>query len=143
MTLMHSEFTIHPTKIKGKDRPRYRRIGKFVSTYTPKATKNFEEDVANQFIEQCGKISQEYKNCEITVELSVGMAMPKSWSKKKKEQMRGKGNTSTPDLDNIVKAIFDALNGIAYEDDSQITFFSVSKHWEDENYIKGNITYIK
>ena len=140
---MDKEFEIKPDKIKGKDRPRYRRIGRFVSTYTPKATKTFEQDVATQFVEQCGKVLDEYKDCEVMIQLSIGMKMPDSWSKKKKNQMRGKGNISKPDLDNVVKAIFDGLNGLAYKDDSQITYFSVSKHWEDENYIKGSINYIK
>ena len=29
-------------------------------------------------------------------------------------------NTGTPDLDNLIKAVSDALNGVAYEDDSQV-----------------------
>ena len=140
---MKNDFEIKPEKIKGKDRPRYRRIGRFVSTYTPKATKTFEQDISSQFIEQCGIVSDEYKDCEVIIHLVVGTAMPKSWSKKRKDQMRGKGNVSKPDADNIVKAIFDGLNGIAYKDDCQITNFSISKKWADENYIKGSVNYIK
>lgn len=34
-----------------------------------------------------------------------------------------------PDTDNIAKLVLDALNGYAYEDDSQVVWLLVSKHW--------------
>lgn len=137
------QFEIYPSKIKGKERPRYRRVGNFVSTYTPKGTKSFEDEIRTQFLEQCGEDVKNLKHCEIGIELSIGIKMPKSWSMKKKELLRGMGHTSKPDIDNIEKAIFDALNGVAYDDDRQIAFHSSYKHWEDENYIRGSIYYVK
>jgi len=38
------------------------------------------------------------------------LPMPKSWSKKKKEQMYLKPATSRPDLDNLIKALWDAVH---------------------------------
>jgi Holliday junction resolvase RusA-like endonuclease len=61
--------------------------------------------------------------------------MPKSWSKKKKAVMWGKPHTSKPDIDNLVKAILDALNGVAFNDDSQIWEIQSSKIWTDEPYV--------
>lgn len=37
------------------------------------------------------------------------------------------------DLDNTVKSICDALNGIAYEDDSQIVQLLTTKHLDRDN----------
>jgi Holliday junction resolvase RusA-like endonuclease len=47
--------------------------------------------------------------------------MPQSWSAKKKASMCGTGCRSKPDIDNLFKALLDAL----YEDDAHI--FSVSR----------------
>jgi Holliday junction resolvase RusA-like endonuclease len=51
--------------------------------------------------------------------------MPKSWSKKKREQMHGKPHQQKPDVDNFAKAVLDAL----FEDDSHIHDIRVSKIW--------------
>ncbi|WP_279284564.1 RusA family crossover junction endodeoxyribonuclease [Clostridium sporogenes] len=40
--------------------------------------------------------------------------------------------TIKPDVDNIAKVILDSLNGLAYKDDKQIIFCSISK-WYGEN----------
>ncbi|MEX5590971.1 RusA family crossover junction endodeoxyribonuclease, partial [Pseudomonas urmiensis] len=37
--------------------------------------------------------------------------------------------TKKPDADNIAKAVTDALNGLAYKDDSQIVILSVYKQY--------------
>lgn len=53
------------------------------------------------------------------------MPMPKSWSKKKKADMEGTAHKQRPDIDNLAKALFDAL----YSDDSHIYSISLSKFW--------------
>ena len=58
----------------------------------------------------------------ITIMLLFAFEIPKSWTKAKKEVAR-QGfvpHTSTPDLDNLVKLVTDALNGVVYKDDRQI-----------------------
>ena len=37
-------------------------------------------------------------------------------------------DTFKPDVDNIAKAVLDALNGVAFEDDSQVVRLRCSKH---------------
>lgn len=56
-------------------------------------------------------------------------AMPKSWSKKKREAMFGRPHTQKPDLSNVRKAVEDALNRIAYADDSQVAACTDTKVW--------------
>lgn len=55
--------------------------------------------------------------------------IPKSTSKRNKEKMllRQILPTKKPDADNIAKVICDALNGIAYRDDTQIVSLVVTK----------------
>ena len=68
----------------------------------------------------------------MTVDIYRGI--PASWTKKKQEQAeRGIVKpTLKPDVDNYVKAIKDALNGIVYHDDSQVTCLVISKHYARE-----------
>ncbi len=40
--------------------------------------------------------------------------------------------TLKPDTDNIAKVVCDALNGVAYHDDKQITSLTVDKVWADD-----------
>ena len=47
---------------------------------------------------------------------------PQSWSRKKKQMALANEikHTSKPDIDNLVKGLFDSLNGIVFEDDKNI-----------------------
>ncbi len=55
------------------------------------------------------------------------LPIPKSWSKKKKEEMRGDYHRQKPDRDNIDKAILDTL----FKDDSGIAIGNLTKKWDD------------
>ena len=55
------------------------------------------------------------------------IAMPESWSKKKKAALRGKPHFGKPDRDNIDKAILDAL----FPDDRGVTSGALLKFWDD------------
>ncbi len=61
--------------------------------------------------------------------------MPKSWSKKQKEKMNGMAHKQKPDLDNLLKALFDAV----YEEDSHIWNYEASKVWAYEGGITVEI----
>lgn len=50
---------------------------------------------------------------------------PKSYSKKKMRQLDGEPHLQTPDLDNLIKALLDAL----YDDDSHIWELTARKIW--------------
>lgn len=60
------------------------------------------------------------------------MAMPGSWSKTKRELMRGKPHQQKPDLDNMIKALGDALHA----DDSGLWDYRASKLWADDGGIE-------
>lgn len=59
------------------------------------------------------------------------LPMPKSWSKKKKIRHDGKPHMNIPDLDNITKALGDAI----YKEDSSIYDIHVTKLWGYEGKI--------
>jgi len=54
--------------------------------------------------------------------------VPKSWSKKKKKLYHGTLHQSQPDIDNLVKAVFDSL---VSEDKYVGHIGSISKQWVD------------
>ena len=70
---------------------------------------------------------------------------PKSISKKKREDMlTGKiWPAKKPDSDNIAKVVLDALNGIAYHDDTQIIKLSVTKAYKEEAYLSVTLMELK
>lgn len=57
--------------------------------------------------------------------------MPKSWSKKKKNEFRGQDHEQRPDMDNFVKALWDCL----LNEDSSCSYLVASKKWADEGSI--------
>lgn len=120
-------FTV-PGEPVGKARPRMTRAG---HTYTPGKTVSYEN-----LVKLCFR--NVYPNWvpvedKITVALHAYYSIPKSASKKKQVLMHdGRIRpTKKPDVDNIMKAIADALNGIAYKDDSQIVSASINKWYSD------------
>lgn len=59
------------------------------------------------------------------------LPMPASWSKKKKMAMVGMSHQAKPDLDNLIKALGDAV----YQDDSHLWKYSAEKVWGTEGKI--------
>ena len=71
---------------------------------------------------------------QIKADIKAYYPIPKSTSKKQHQAMLD-GQirpTKKPDWDNIGKIICDALNGIAYKDDSAIVEAMVEKYYSDE-----------
>lgn len=105
-----------------KGRPRFSRGG---HAYTPKKTELYEALIREKY----GK--REFYDCPIWVRLIFSMPIPKSYPKWKLAAIN-QGilkHEKTPDLDNLAKAVLDALNGVAYKDDSKITRLILSKHY--------------
>lgn len=66
-----------------------------------------------------------------SVHLTFYLAMPKSWSQKKRDAMRGTPHQQKPDFDNLAKSVADALR----EDDSTVWRCLIEKYWDDEGGI--------
>ena len=109
-----SDLTVNiPWTPRAKGRPRFSKTG---VPYTPKETKIAEEAVRDAFMDAVGPDFEPYEgpielylhmsneNIEITIQETEDYTQRK---------LRG-------DVDNYIKLISDALNGIAYDDDKQI-----------------------
>lgn len=65
----------------------------------------------------------------VRLEVVACFAIPKSWSKKKVAEHAFRPHCQKPDGDNILKAVKDALNRIAWADDGQVYDARVRKFW--------------
>lgn len=110
----------------GKQRPRVLKRG---ITYTPSKTVNYETMVKYTYQSLYGQREPILGHIEATI--TAIFPVPKSYSKKKaNELLAGRYNyDKKPDCDNLAKIILDALNGIAYKDDSQVTLLHIVKEY--------------
>ena len=123
--------TFHvPGKPQGKARARtfYNpAAGKHVS-HTPDNTVLYENLIKDQFLNYADGFYME-RGTPVTLRFVARFLPPKSVSKKKQKQML-EGEIlplKKPDMDNIVKVVADALNGVAYHDDTQVILVSAKK----------------
>ncbi len=139
MTLICA-FTFYGEAI-AKGRPRATvRHGGFASVYTPARTRGFEGRVRAVAAEAMSRAGAVATPDAVSVEIAFDRQMPKSWSKRKKLLMRGEPVTSGADIDNQVKAILDALNGVTWEDDVQVSDLAVSRRWADDHAFRISIS---
>lgn len=78
----------------------------------------------------------------IKLEVNAYFVVPKSYTKKKRALCleNSAQPTCKPDMDNIVKAVADALNGVAYADDSGITELVVRKRYGSDEFLHIRIS---
>lgn len=113
-----------PGKVQGKARPRF--SSKSGTVYTPGRTKSYERQIAEAYEAQDGPCFEG----AVMVVIEAVFPIPKSWTRAKKaEAMAGKLPPGKPDIDNILKVVLDGLNGIAYEDDKQVTIVQCKKSY--------------
>lgn len=119
-----------PGKPMAKGRPRFMKNG---HTYTPNDTASYENLVKLAY-KQTGarKLAGQIQGY-----ICAWFPIPKSTGKKQASLMERQKihPTKKPDLDNIAKIIFDSLNGIAYDDDSQIVAMTLIKRYCHEPHV--------
>ena len=73
-----------------------------------------------------------HDGCEVHVNIHAMFPIPKSFSKAKREKAIAWeiAPQTKPDLDNVVKAVLDGLNGVAYADDKQVTRLQIEKLYD-------------
>lgn len=126
---MEVNFTLEGEP-KGKGRPRFNT--KTGRTYTPSDTKSYERNVRNAYIFQCNNFKfSDDAMLDMRIKAYYGIA--KSDSKKvKAAKLEGLLRpTKKPDMDNVVKIVADALNEVAYHDDTQVVDCQVRKFYSE------------
>jgi Holliday junction resolvase RusA-like endonuclease len=117
------QFTI-PGEPMGQQRPRFKRIGKFVTTYDPPESKAYKKKV----IMYAMAAGVREMTGPIQLYIDAFLPRPKRLCRKKDPSEAIPVESSTPDWDNIGKIVSDALSkGIAYADDAQVWHGSVRK----------------
>ena len=145
---MKEIYFIVDGKVQPKQRPRVvrRRVkvgNEYITkttSFTPQATVDYENKVKASFYEACDG-EKFFLTGAVQMTVNVYVAIAKSTPKKTREKMLTgelKPITRTGDLDNLFKAISDALNGVAYDDDSQIIEATIRKFYAEE--AKAEIT---
>ena len=135
---MKVEFTVEGMA-KGKERPRVARVNGHTHAYTPKTTKDYEQQVKAAYP------GFKYDDdAYLSVFIVAYYPTPKASKIRTRMMLSGRLRpTRRPDLDNIAKSICDALNGTAYKDDSQIIRLTVEKWYSTYPRVEVRIEDVK
>ena len=112
-------FALDVPKVMGKPRQRFSG-GR---AYTPPAYKRYEDDLRTAMLSQFGGAWAAWPG-EVRVRISISRKYPES----RALYQEGEPDLVKPDADNVAKSLLDAANGIAWADDAQVTYLSVTKH---------------
>ena len=95
--------------------------------YTPAKTASYERRVAMAYRQAYPGVAPYAAHVPLALVIECVWTHPASWSKRRNAAT--KWRTSAPDADNVVKAVSDALNGIAWHDDAQIVCAVAKKRY--------------
>jgi Holliday junction resolvase RusA-like endonuclease len=122
-----------PGEPQGKRRARFVRAGHFLKSYADPKTVNYETFIREMFcLAHPGFVPLEGP---VDVHIAAFCGMPKAVSKKKRAMMMS-GElrpAKKPEVDNIGKVILDALTGLAFKNDSQVTRLVVEKVYSERS----------
>lgn len=121
-------FTV-PGKPQGKGRARAARRGDYVTIYTPEKTVAYEGLIA--LAGEKAMNGRALVEGPVQLTITAVFSIPKGWSQKKRTSRPIHWHTSRCDLDNVVKAVGDGLNGIVWRDDSQVAMVKAIKLYGD------------
>ena len=107
--------------VKGKARPRFSRG----HAYTPKATSDAQETIAAAYVKACGGDAlKASEGVPVAVAVLTTRNVRTGFRRREGD---AHADLQKPDADNIAKLVLDALNGLAYADDSQVVALLVIK----------------
>ena len=103
--------------------------------YSPKENKTYEAEVARA-CRYAMKATGEHDPTKmaVAVEVVAYYKIPVATKAKTRLQMLAEKilPTKKPDVDNIAKSVMDGMNGVAYNDDAQVTDLYVCKRYSGE-----------
>lgn len=121
---------------QGKGRARSRIVAPksgaaFVSVYTPQKTRDYEKSIA------CAARAAMHGRVPLDEPVALGLVVrfpvPASWSRRKAQEALAGARLPgiKPDLDNVEKAVCDALNGIVWRDDALVCEVAKVKRYSE------------
>ncbi len=128
-----------------KGRPKFTAHGGFAKAYTPKSTSDYEKQVSKCVSEAMAlqSVREPFRGA-LRVRIAAFFPIPNSASKRDREAME-QGITpmlGRKDVDNIAKALLDAMNGIAYNDDGQVVDLRITKAYSVLARVEISVTEI-
>ena len=105
-----------------KGRPRLTSFGGHARAYTPKKTRDAEDNIRAQVVRAL-PVGWRPIETAICVRIIIRRTKPVSIPKSKPFP------TQKPDIDNYVKSVLDAMNSVVFKDDAQIVLLEASKHY--------------
>lgn len=132
-----------PGQPQGKGRPRVGTIGAHARMFTPAKTLAYEGFIALQA--QIAMAGHDLVEGPVEVRMFIALQVPASWSQKKQRQaLEGFVlPTKKPDKDNVIKAVFDALNGVVWKDDVQVVDLVSKKRYSTQPRVDVEIVPIE
>lgn len=127
------KFTV-PGEPCAQGRPRFTTAGGYPRAYDPAKSRNYKAFAkyiaTHEALKQGWKYNELPLAITVTAYLSIASSKPKKFKEAalKAEELP----TKKPDVDNIFKAVTDALSGVLYKDDKQICRAVVNKYYDIE-----------
>lgn len=118
------QFTVNGEPV-AKGRPKFSTRGGFARTYTPAKTRHAEETLAARAMQYAPPTPA---SGPLFLSCHFYFPYPKSMPQKRRGMAR---HTVRPDLDNCIKLLKDAFNGVFWIDDKQIVGITASKQYGD------------
>lgn len=118
-----------PGQPVGKGRARVGKVNGHERMFTPVKTVNYEGLVKHAaHIAMAGRVPL---LGPVRCVLDIRLQIPASWSQRKQQRAEAgmEYPTSKPDADNIIKAIYDACNGVVWRDDVQVVSGAQEKRY--------------
>ena len=114
--------------MRGKGRPRFGTVRGQARAFTDSKTRSAEAWVRSRAADAWTGAPLDGA---VSLRLEIGVPVPASWSKRKRADALAGAiwPTCKPDLDNVLKLVGDALNGIIWADDKQIVRAEVSRRY--------------
>jgi len=118
---------------KAQPRVKATMRGRHAGVYTPKTAEDWKHSIKHELRAYAGKVIEG----NFTIELCFYFKRPLSHygtgrNSKLIKDAAPRRHTQKPDVDNLAKAVLDALTDIRFwRDDSQVTKLTIQKHWAD------------
>lgn len=138
---MRLVFTV-PGDPVAKGRAKISTFGGKPRAYTPDKTRNYESLVRLAAQEALG--DKPPLDGPLYLRVDVYLAIPESWSKRKKAcALDGTVlPTKKPDLSNVLKAVEDGMNSVAFTDDSRVVNLTSMKRYSDRPRVEVEVAAI-